>query len=97
MSPSQPLFFFSKLYFFSSTTADGSLKEKKHFLPLHANIDFSGAVVQRVEPALHEQSPLDSESSDQEVESYAAEAVTFQEGHEETKTNKDHHMHILEA
>lgn len=50
-----------------------------------------------MEPALHEQSPLESKSSDQEVESYAAEAVPFQEGHEETKSNKDHHMHVLEA
>lgn len=54
-------------------------------------------MVQRVEPALHEQSPLDSESSDEEAEPHAAKAVTFQEGHEETKSNKDHHMHILEA
>lgn len=50
-----------------------------------------------MEPALHEQSPLDPESSDQEVEPHAAEAVTLQEGHEETKSNKDHHMHVLEA
>ena len=66
-------------------------------LPLHADSDFSRGVVQGVEPALHEESPLHTECSDQEVESYTAEAVAFQEGHEKTKSNKDHHMDILEA
>lgn len=50
-----------------------------------------------MEPALHEQRPLDTESSDQEVESDTAEAVTLQEGHEETESNEDHHMHVLET
>lgn len=54
-------------------------------------------MVQGVEPALHEESPLHTKSSDQEVESYTTEAVAFQEGHEKTKSNKDHDMDILEA
>ncbi|TNN87424.1 hypothetical protein EYF80_002141 [Liparis tanakae] len=50
-----------------------------------------------VEPALHEKSPLHTEGSDQEVEAHATEAVAFQEGHEETKPDKDHDMDVLEA
>lgn len=66
-------------------------------LPLYSNIDFPSAVVQGVEPALHEESPLKAKGSDQEVESHTTEAVAFQEGHEEAKSNKDHDMDILEA
>lgn len=50
-----------------------------------------------VEEALHERSPLQREGCNQEVEAYAAEAVALQEGHEEAKTDEDHHVHILET
>lgn len=65
--------------------------------PFNSNIDFSSAVVQGVEPALHEKSPLKAKSSDQEVESHTTKTVALQKGHEEAKTNKDHDMHILET
>lgn len=50
-----------------------------------------------MEEALHECGPLQGEGGDQEVESHAAETVALQEGHEEAKANKDHHVHILET
>lgn len=50
-----------------------------------------------MEPALHEKRPLQAERGDQEVEAHAAVAVAFQKGHEETKSNKDHHMDVLET
>lgn len=65
--------------------------------PLNSDIDFSGGVVEGVEPALHEKSPLQTKGGDQEVEAHTTKAVAFQEGHEETKSNKDHDMDILEA
>lgn len=68
----------------------------KH-LPLYSNVDFSGAGVEGVEPALHEKSPLQTKGGNQEVEAHSTEAVAFQEGHEETKSNKDHDMDVLEA
>lgn len=66
-------------------------------LPLYSDVDFSGGVVEGVEPALHEKSPLQTEGGNQEVEAYTTEAVAFQEGHEETKSNEDHDMDVLEA
>ncbi len=66
-------------------------------LPLYSNVDFSGGVVEGVEPALHKKSPLKTERGDQEVEAHAAEAVAFQEGHEETESNKDHDVDVLET
>lgn len=66
-------------------------------LPFYSNGDLSGGGVQRVEPALHEKSPLQTKGTDQEVEAHTAEAVAFQEGHEETESNKDHDVDILEA
>lgn len=50
-----------------------------------------------VEEALHERSPLQRKSSNQEVESHTAEAIALQKGHEEAKANEDHHVHILET
>lgn len=66
-------------------------------LPLYSDGDFASLRVEGVEPALHEKSPLQAEGGDQEVESHTTEAVAFQEGHEETKSNKDHDMDVLEA
>lgn len=66
-------------------------------LPLHSDGDLPSLGVQGVEPALHEKSPLEAEGSDQEVESHSAEAVAFEEGHEEAESNKDHHVDILET
>merc|ERR1719419_51130 len=64
---------------------------------LHSNVDFSCSEVEGVEPALHEKSPLQTKGGNQEVEAHSTEAVAFQEGHEETKSNKDHDVDILEA
>lgn len=64
-------------------------------LPLHTDVNLS--FMHSMEEALHECGPLQSEGSDQEVESHAAETVALQEGHEEAEANEDHHVHILET
>lgn len=66
-------------------------------LLFYTDVDFSGGEVEGVEPALHEESPLQAEGGDQEVEAHAAEAVALQEGHEETEPNEDHDVDVLEA
>lgn len=66
-------------------------------IPLNSNCDLSSGVVQGVEPALHEKSPLEAEGSDEEVEAHSAKAVAFEEGHEEAESNKDHHVDVLET
>lgn len=65
--------------------------------PLHADGDLASGVVQRVEPALHEQSPLQAEGGDEEVEAHSTEAVALEEGHEEAEAHEDHHVDVLEA
>ena len=50
-----------------------------------------------MEPALHEQRPLEAEGSDEEVEAHSAEAVLLQKRHQEAKSNKDHDVDILET
>lgn len=67
------------------------------FSPLHSDGDLASVRVQGVEPALHEQSPLQAEGGDQEVEAHAAKTVALQEGHEESKPNEDHDMDVLET
>lgn len=74
-----------------------SKTKTKGVLLLYSNVDLSCGVVQGVEPALHEESPLETKGSNQKVESHTAEAVAFQEGHEKTKSNKDHDVDVLEA
>lgn len=64
---------------------------------LNPDLDFAVDWVQRVEPALHEQSPLQTKGSDEKVEPHPAEAVALHEGHEKAETHKDHHMYILET
>lgn len=61
------------------------------------NFDLAVGVVQRVEPALHQQGPLEAEGCDQEVETHCAEAVALQKCHQEAKSHKYHHMDILET
>lgn len=50
-----------------------------------------------MKPALHQKSPLEAESRDQEVESDGTETVALQEGHEEPKAHEDHDMNILKT
>ena len=66
-------------------------------LPLNSDVDLSCCGVESMKPALHKESPLDAKSCDQKVEPYGAEAVAFQESHEEAEANKDHDMDVLEA
>ena len=48
------------------------------------------------EPALDENGPLNSESSEQEIETKWRPWISFQESHQETETDDDHHVDILE-
>lgn len=64
-------------------------------LPLNSNEDLP--ILKRVEPALHQESPLDPKSSQEEVEADSSKAVALKEGHEEAKAHKNHHVHILES
>lgn len=50
-----------------------------------------------MEEALHECCPLQGKGSNQKVEPDATEAVALQKGHEKTKTDEDHHVHVLET
>lgn len=66
-------------------------------LLFNSYFDLSISVVQGVEPALHQQRPLEAEGSDKEVETHSTEAVPLQECHQEAKSNEDHHMDILKT
>lgn len=63
----------------------------------NSDFDLPISVVQRVEPALHQQRPLEAEGCNEEVETHGSKAVPLQKGHQEAKSNKDHHMDILET
>lgn len=77
--------------------------QKKRFLSFtkdllfNSNFDLPITVVQWVEPALHQQRPLEAKGSDEEVEAYSTKAVPLEKRHQEAKSNKDHHMDILET
>lgn len=74
---------------------DRHLKRPLVDIPLHADVDL--ASMHAMEEALHQSGPLQGKSCDQEVEANATEAIPLQEGHEEAKTDEDHHMNILET
>lgn len=64
-------------------------------LLLHSNEDLP--ILKRVEPALHQKSPLDPKGSKEEIETHGSKSITLEEHHEEAKAHKDHHMDILES
>jgi hypothetical protein len=41
--------------------------------------------------------PLDHPTTNQEVETHRSPTMSSKKGHQESKTNKDHHMYILET
>lgn len=45
--------------------------------------------------ALHEESPLQAEGSQEQVDADAAEPVSLQEGHQEPEADEDHDVDIL--
>ena len=49
-----------------------------------------------VEEAVDEGEDLDGEGGADHVEGDGGQAVLLQEGHQETKTNEDHHVDVLE-
>lgn len=69
----------------------------KYTEPFNPDFDLAIGVVQRVEPALHQQGPLEAEGCDQEVKTHCAETVALQKCHQEAKPNKYHYMDILET
>lgn len=64
-------------------------------LLLNSNEDLPA--LERVEPALHQESPLDPKGSKEEIETHGSESITLEERHEEAKAHKDHHVDILES
>ena len=48
------------------------------------------------EPTLNENSPLNGKCSEKEIETKGRPWVSFQECHQETETNDDHDVDILE-
>lgn len=56
--------------------------------------DWDLAVVQ-VPEALHEEAPLQTEGSQEQVDAHAAESVSLQEGHKEAEADEDHNVDIL--
>lgn len=66
-----------------------------YYLYLLEDGDFDLAVFQ-VPEALHDQTPLQSEGGQEQVEAHAAEAISLQKGHQEAKANEDHNVDILE-
>lgn len=66
-----------------------------YYLYLLEDGDFDLSFVQ-VPEALHEETPLQSEGSQEQVEAHAAEAISLQKGHQEAKANEDHNVDILE-
>lgn len=64
-------------------------------LLFHSNKDLP--ILERVEPALHQESPLDPKGSKEEIESHSSESITLEECHEEAEAHKDHHVNVLES
>lgn len=73
----------------------GGIPEPISSLLLHSNEDLP--VLEGVEPALHQEGPLDPKGSEEEIESHSSKSITLEEHHEEAKAHKDHHMNILEG
>lgn len=74
------------------------LKRKSEtIVPFNADFDLSISVIQGMEPALHQQRPLEAKRCDEEVETHGAKTVALEKSHQEAKAHKDHHMDILKA
>ena len=52
--------------------------------------------VNLIETSSYNCTPLGDESSDEEVVAYSTITILLQEGHQETKTDIDHNMNVLE-
>jgi len=81
----------------SSSTGQsrGGISEPISSLLLHSDEDLP--TLERVEPALHQESPLDPKGSNEEIETHSSKSITLEEHHEEAKAHKDHHVDILES
>ena len=61
-------------------------------VPFDINMNFPSLHVPK---SLHQCSPLETEGSNEHVDTNTAESIFLQKGHQETKSNKYHHMDIL--
>ena len=61
----------------------------------HIDADESG-VGRMKDPTAGERRPLDDEGADEKVERDAAEAVSFEEGHQKAEPDEHHHVYVLE-
>ena len=62
---------------------------------LRCNVDDNFSVL-HVEEATKENVPLQDEASNNHVQTNSRESIALEKGHQETKTNEDHNVHILE-
>lgn len=67
-----------------SNLTDECLQADEDFSPFH------------LEEAPTDDSPLDHEGGQQQVEAYCAVPVPLQEGHQEAEPDENHHMDVLE-
>lgn len=58
------------------------------------DVDFNLAML-HVPEALHEETPLEAEGRQEQVDADTTEPVFLQERHEEPKADEDHHVDVL--
>lgn len=58
------------------------------------DVDFNLAMI-HVPDSLHEEAPLQTEGSQEQVDSHAAEPIFLEERHQEPKTDEDHDVDVL--
>ena len=67
------------------------------YIRLYAELDMLMSLrVNLVETSCHDGTPLSHKSSDEEVVADCTIAILLQEGHQESKSDIDHNMNILE-
>lgn len=80
------------------TTSPDILKDIEVSILLNLHVPFNintNFPFFHVPKSLHQGSPLEAEGSNEHVDTNTAESIFLQKGHQETKSNKYHHMDIL--
>ena len=77
--------------------------DKLQVADVWSSVDFVSSVAAMIiamatieKPSLNENSPLNSECSEKKIETKWRPWVSFQESHQETESDDDHHVNILE-
>ena len=56
----------------------------------------SPIIIVQVKEAIHNSEDLNGQGGEEHVEGDGGQTVLLQEGHQEAKAKKDHHVHVLE-